>query len=115
MKTYTNISGGFNLTFKGGLESNPEFTDYIFANANLNTSAGTKSIWPYNGDSTKVGNYFYVGNTSLSVEGYVDGWLVGGKKNFNFSFVLLETKWESEKKLIFDVKNGEIYTESILS
>ena len=60
--------------------------------------------------SSKVANYLDVGNTNLSVEGYIEGWLVRGKKDFNFSFILLESKWESEKKLIFDVKNGEIYT-----
>lgn len=82
IKTDPNISGGLSLTFKGGLESNPELSEYIFANANLNVAAGTKSIWPYNGDSSKVANYLYVGNTNLSVEGYIDGWLVGGKKRF---------------------------------
>lgn len=105
------VSGGLKLTFKGGLETNPEFAEYIYATANLNVSVGTKTIWPYKNDDSKVGSYFYVGNTNLTLQGYVDCWLTGGREDFNFSLVVFESKWESSTRLIFDLKNGEIYTE----
>ncbi len=113
IETSPEISGGISFTPKFGLESNPEVSEYLFADVNLNITAGTKSVWPYKEDKGKIANYFYLGNTNLSISGYIDGWLVGGKKKIDppINFVLFNTYTESDTKLIFDIKNGEIFLE----
>ncbi|MCY0976650.1 fibronectin type III domain-containing protein [Chryseobacterium wangxinyae] len=112
VKSEPEISGGMSLTFSGGFETNPEFDNYVFLDANLNIAAGLKTVYPYNSNYSKVSSYFFLGNTYLTVEGYLDGWIFGGKQNFGpINYLLFDTSWESSKKLIFDLKNKDIYLE----
>lgn len=112
-KTEADVSGGFSFKLEGGFESNPNASEYIYVDGNLNISAGAKTLWPYKGDKSKVAIYFYLGNTYISVKGYIDGgWITDGRQDIPpINYMLFNSKWESEKKLIFDIKNGEVYLE----
>ncbi len=112
-KTEADVSGGFSLKLEGGVESNPNASEYIYVDGNLNISAGAKTLWPYKGDNSKVATYLYLGNTYISVKGYIDGgWITNGRQDIlPINYMLFNSEWESKNKLIFDIKNGEVYFE----
>lgn len=102
------IQGGFNLTPGFGFKTNEVFDEYFYAKAAIEISMGTKTVYPYNSKNYLIGNYFYIGKTNFVVDGYVDSWLTG-RETFNFKYLIFDTYWESNQKLIFDLKNKEIY------
>ncbi len=48
------------------------------------------------------------------MSGYADGgWITNGRQEIPpINYMLFDTKWESSNKLIFDIRNGEVYLEN---
>ncbi|MCD9579224.1 hypothetical protein [Tenacibaculum maritimum] len=104
------IDGGFNLTSSFGFKSNEVIDKYFYAKAAIELSIGTKTEYPYNNKNYLIGNYLYLGRTNFVVDGYVDTWLTG-REAFNFKFLIFDSSWKSKKRLVFDLKNKNIYLE----
>ena len=79
------VRGGFSLKPNFGFKTSEIIDEYFYAKLALEVKMGTRSVYPYNGETHLVGNYFYVDKSNFVVEGYVDTWLTG-RENFNFKY-----------------------------
>lgn len=107
-KAVPKITGGIILTTDFGFETSDIIDEWFFVKATFQIKAGTKTIYPYQNKNYLVGSYFYTGKTYIVVEGYVDTWLTG-REDFNFKYMIIDTSWESDRILVFDLKDSDIY------
>ncbi|MBC6997701.1 fibronectin type III domain-containing protein [Cytophaga sp. FL35] len=110
-KTVPEISGGFVLTTDFGFKTAEIIDEYFFLKAAIEIKAGTKTVYPFKGKNYQIGSYLYLGKTNFVVDGYIDTWLTG-REDFNFKYLIYDSQWESDQRLIIDLKAQDIYLET---